>query len=68
MLDRVILEKQFKHGDVYCSKICTKHFTDNGNIVETVEYALEYSQVFSAVLNRNELEHLRDAINEALNA
>lgn len=68
MMDKMILEKQYKHGDVYCSKICTKNFTDNGNIFETVDYALEYSQVFSAVLNRDELEQIRGAINEALNA
>ena len=68
MLDKVILEKQFKHGDGYCTKICTKHLTNNGNTMETVEFALEYAPLFSTVLNRDELEQLRNAINEALNA
>ena len=68
MLDRVILEKQYKHGDAFCSKISTKHFTNNGTIVETVKYALDYPPFISTVVNREELVELRDAINEALNA
>ena len=68
MLDKVIFEKQFKHGDAYCTKINTKRFTDNGSAVESVEFALEYSPLFSTILNRDELTALRDAINEALNA
>lgn len=68
MLDKVILEKQFKHRDAYCTKINTKRFTGNGGTEESVEFALEYSPLFSTILNRHELTALRDAINEALNA
>ena len=68
MLNRVILEKEHKRGDAYCTKINTKRITENGGTEETVEFALEYSPLFSTVLNRDELTALRDAINEALNA
>ena len=68
MLNRVILEKEHKCGDAYCTKINTKCVTENGGTEESVEFALEYSQQFFTVLNREELTALRAAINEALNA
>lgn len=68
MLDEVILEKQYKHGDAFCTKISTKRFTNNGTILESVKYALDYPPLLSTVVNRDELVEIRDAINEALNA
>ena len=67
MLDKSILEKKFRSGNAYCSKLTTNTFTRNGRTIERVDFTLEYSELFAVTLNREKLVELQNVIAEALN-
>lgn len=68
MLSKKTLETEFANGDAYCAKYSVKEFLSNGAVDENVTYIVGYRLLFEETLTRNELEQLRSAINEALNA
>lgn len=68
MLSKKTLEIEFAHGDAYCAKYSVKDFLPSGVVDENVTYIVGYRCLFEEALTRDELEQLRAAINEALNA